>query len=125
MRPNLAVLRSAIGPILTETGTITREDGYWTDPDTGMEEPRMVTIHDGPCLVRPEGVQYVVVGGVERPIQRYDVTLPAETPAEIGDVLVLGDVPHEPDLSGAQIRITDAPLDSWAVARFCKGERAT
>ena len=85
MRPNVGVLRSAIGPMLTEAGTITRQDGTTTDPD-GYEIPNMVTVFDGPVLVRPEGrVQLVAVGGTERPRLSFDVTFPAESDVVIGD----------------------------------------
>jgi hypothetical protein len=122
MRPNIGVLRSAIGPMLTETGTISSLE--WVKVD-GLDVEVLVTKFNGPCLVRPEGeIQTVAVGGVERPILSYDVTFPADADVSLGDVLVLDDVPFDPALSGASINLTDVPLDSWAVARFCKGKRA-
>jgi hypothetical protein len=124
--PNIGVLRSAIGPMLTDTGTISRQTGeYEQDEETGMEEPIYAQVYSGPVLVRPEPAVEVTIGGVEFSQARYDVTFPAETPVVVGDILVMGTVAHDPELAGQQIRLTDTPLDAWSVARFCKGERAT
>lgn len=122
MRPDIAVLRSAIGPMLTEHGTIERQDGTTIDA-YGDEVPNMVTAFDGPVLVRPEGgVQYVATGGVDRPVRALDVTFPAEADVRIGDVLTLTVCPFDPTLIGTPIRITDVRHDAWQVARFCTGK---
>ncbi len=65
MRPNLTVMRSAIAPMLTETGTVKRATGDYTfDEETGYETREYVTVYEGPVLVQPEGdVTLVNAGG--------------------------------------------------------------
>lgn len=121
MRPNLAVLRAAVAPMLTEHGVVERFDGFTTD-EYGSDVPSYVTVYDGPVLVRPEPAVEIQIGAVTSTQNRYDVTFPADAPVDNGHVLTVGTVTAQPALSGAKIRITDAPLDAWAVARFCKGE---
>ena len=110
MRPNLGVLRSAVGPMLTEAGTIERQDGTTLDPD-GYEIPNMVTVFAGPVIVRPEA-----------PVRSFDVTFPAESDVVIGDLLTLTDCPFDAVLIGQPIRITDVRHDSWQVALFATGK---
>lgn len=124
MRPNVDVLRSALLPMLTEAGECYRNTGqYEQDPDTGIEQPVLTLVWSGPVLVRPESQADITVGGVEFQRSRYDVTLPAEAQVAVNDVLMLGAVNYDSQLTGARITITDVPLDSWQIARFCKGER--
>lgn len=108
--------------MLTEAGTIERQDGYTIDPD-GFEVPNMVTVFAGPVLVRPEGdVRFVAVGGTEFPQRSFDVTFPAESDVVLGDLLTLTDCPFDAVLIGQPIRITDVRHDSWQVALFCTGK---
>lgn len=119
---SLPALRGAVDRLLTDTGRIERQDGYTTDPD-GFEVPNYVTIHEGPLLVRPESVQVATVGGVEFPLQRFDVTLPAGTEPRIGDRVVVADS-ADPMLVNANLNLTDVALDSWQLARYCKATRS-
>lgn len=124
MRPNLAVLRSAVGPMLTETGTVERQNGTTTDPD-GFEIPLYVTVFTGPMLVRPEdrSLRVANVGGVSWPVLRFDVTLPADADALIGDRLTVTSCPGDPTLVGESLKLIDVPRDAWQVARFAVAER--
>ncbi|MGZ5406119.1 MAG: DUF6093 family protein, partial [Nocardioides sp.] len=126
MRPNLAVLRSAMAPMLTETGAVKRATGDYTfDEETGLEDREYVTVYEGPVLVQPEGdVTLVNVGGGTWPIRPLDVAFPADADVAIGDVLTLTDCPGVPGLVGREIGITDVKRDAWQVARFCTGRLA-
>lgn len=124
MRPNLAVLRSAIGPMLTETGIVERQNGTTTDPD-GWEVPLYVTVFTGPMLVRPEdrSMRVADIGGSSYTVLRFDVTLPADVDALIGDQLTVTSCPGDPTLVGEALKLVDVPRDSWQVARFAVAER--
>lgn len=125
--PNLGVLRSALAPMLTATGEIERSTGR-TEPVEGSigEDTIYEVVYAGPVLVRPDGsATKVSVGGVTLPVSRYDVTLPADTDAMIGDRLTITSADHDPALVGQVLRLTDVPLDTWQVARFCKAKRDT
>lgn len=125
MRPNLPVLRSAIGPMLTETGTLKRPGEWVWDETTGTDVREYVTVFTGPCLVQPEGdVQIVDVGGASWPVRPLDVTFPYSADVEIGDLLTLTDCPGDPALVGQEIEIKDVRHDAWQVARFCLGQVA-
>lgn len=123
MRPNLDVLRSAIAPMLTETGIVKRPgDGWIYDPETGLETREYVTVYEGPVLVQPEGDATLVhVGGSSWPVRPLEVTLPAESDVNIDDVLTLTTCPNDPTLVGQEIEIFDVKRDSWQIARFCTG----
>lgn len=123
MRPNVAVLRSAIGPTLTDAGIVKRPTGsHVYDPETGFETREYVTVYEGPVLVQPEGDATLVhVGGGSWPVRPLDLTLPAETDVHIEDVLTLTDCPNDPTLVGQEITIIDVKRDSWQIARFCTG----
>ncbi|HEY0888679.1 MAG TPA: DUF6093 family protein [Nocardioides sp.] len=126
MRPNLAVLRSAIGPMLTEQGTVKRQTGqYEQDPDTGLEEPIYATTYTGPMLVRPEdrSMRVADIGGSSYTVLRFDVTLPADADALVGDRLTVTSCPGDPTLVGETLRLIDVPRDAWQVARFAVAER--
>lgn len=126
MPPNLAVLRSAIGPMLTETGTLTRLTGATVeDPLTGVREPVWETVWSGPLLVRPEdrSLRVADAGDVTYSVLRFDVTLPAETPAQIGDNLTIETCPGDASLAGQTLRLIDVPRDGWQIARFAVAER--
>lgn len=126
MRPNLDVLRSAIAPMLTETGTVKRPGDGWTyDEATGYEIREYVTVYDGPVLVQPEGdVKIVNVGAGSWPIRPLDVTFPHDADIRIDDVLTLTACAGDPELIGQEIGIKDVRHDSWQAARYCKGEIA-
>jgi len=115
MRPNLDLLRSSIGPMLTEAGKLERPTGGWVyDPETGTEVQARELIYAGPMLVRPEGAQpsIVDVGATAWPRTPYEVTLPAETDVKIGDFVTLTSCDYDPQLVGVEITLTDAPLDA-------------
>lgn len=123
MRPNLAVLRSAIGPMLTETGTVQRWTGETVfNEETGREEKAYETVYAGPVLVRPEAAVEIEVAGGTFTQGKYDVTFPADAAVKVGDLLSLTVCPWQPELVGHTIGLIDVPLDAWQVARFCKGE---
>lgn len=123
MRPNIAALRGAIGPMLTETGSIERWTGEYADLDgDGLEEKVYETVFSGPCLIRPEGVDLATIGDATFTRKLFDVTLPADADAVINDVLTVNTCPWDAALVGHRIKLLDVPLDSWQVARFCKGE---
>lgn len=128
MRPNLTVLRSAIGPLLTEAGVVKRPTGGWVyDPETGTDVEEVVTIYTGPLLIAPRAASTASeeVGGRTDTVAQYDVTLPAETAVEIGDRVSLTTAPTDPSLAGVEFTLTGVDLDPWAVARFCRAERRT
>ncbi len=126
MRPNIAVLRSAIGPMLTETGTVQHMTGrYVQDEATGLEAPEYVTVYTGPVLVRPQAdsLRIASSGGASFPVLKFEVTLPADSDVAIGDVLTVTDAPFDDDLTGRPLRLVDVALDAWQAARFCLAER--
>lgn len=123
MRPNLAVLRSSVLPMLTEAGQIRRITGYEWNEESGFEEPVYETVLDGPILIRPDGINNVQTPAGEWAQERYDVTMPANTAAAVGDLLTVTACPFEPALIGQEISLVDVPRDAWAVATFAKGER--
>ena len=125
MRPNLAVLRSAIAPMLTETGDVGRPTGGWVVVD-GEEVQEVITVYSGPLLIRPRYLDpnAVEVGGGTAYVTKYDVTLPADTDAQRDDLVSLT-APHDAALTGVSFRILDAPLDPWQIARYCVAERVT
>ena len=128
MRPNLTVLRSAIGPMLTETGTLERlGEGWVYDSETQSEVRVMETICTGPMLIAlgVASTSTEEVGGRTDHIEQYDVTLPAETDARIGDVVSLTAAPTDPSLTGVEFTLTGVDLDPWAAARVCRAERRT
>lgn len=127
MRPNLTVLRSAILPMLTETGTVQRLTGYIFDEETGQDEPILEHVWSGPLLIRPQSAneKVVEVGGLSLTLTRYDVTFPAETAIPASGLLTITSADFDPLLVGAQFRIVDVPLDAWAVARYAVAERQT
>ena len=126
MRPNLAVLRSALAPMLTEVGTVDYKTGnYVIDPETGFEEEEWATAYTGPVLVRPEdrSSRVVDIGSVSYTVLRFDVTFPADAPVTIGYRLTLTSCPGDPTLVGIHLKLVDVPLDAWSVARFAVAER--
>ncbi len=126
MRPNLTVLRSGIGPMLTETGTIERATGGWVyDPDLGMDIEERETVYAGRMLIAPatESTSTQEVGGRTDTLAQYDVTLPAETTVALGDIVTLTTSPTDPSLAGVEFKLTRVDLDPWAVARFCRAEQ--
>lgn len=132
MRPNIGVLRSALLPMLTEHGQVWKPgtgDPVF-NPNTGQyDDPPDVMVWEGPVLVRPQGRDVQIVNGgstgLTYALTRYDVTMPAETPADRGMWLIVTDCTFEPELVGLRINLVDVPLDAWAIARFCVGEIAT
>ena len=127
MRPNVGVLRSAVLPMLTETGRVDRETGeYVTDPVTLSDVPVVETIYDGPVLVRPQyRVSTEEAGGTTVVVGRYDVTFPADTPVVRDDVVKVTVAPFDAALVGVEFKLLDIPVDSWQVARICTAERFT
>ena len=127
MRPNIGVLRSAVLPMLTETGVVERETGETTqDPNTGSEVPVVETVYDGPILVRPQYRQTEEeAGGTTYVVGRYDVTFPADTPVVRDDVVKITSAPYDAALVGVEFTLLDVPVDPWQVARFAVAERFT
>jgi hypothetical protein len=127
VRPNIGVLRSAILPMLTETGRIDRTLGHQPlDEEIGAEEPIFATIYVGRCLVQPRGpMREREAGGQTVAVTHYDVTLPADTPAQRGDRLTLDTAQYDTALVGATFTIVDIPVDPWQIARFAVAERYT
>ena len=126
MRPNLAVLRSAIEPMLTETGTVKRATGAIVfDEVTRYETQTFATVYTGPVLVQPEGDATLIhVGGTSWPVRPLDVTFPHDADIQIDDVLTLTECFGDPELVGQEIGIQDVRHDSWQAARYCKGQVA-
>ena len=127
MRPNVDVLRSAVLPMLTETGVVERATGETTqDPNTGSEVPVVETVYDGPILVRPQYRQTEEeAGGTTYVVGRYDVTFPADTPVIRGDVVKVTTAPFDAALVGVEFTLLDVPVDPWQLARFAVAERFT
>lgn len=129
MRPNVGLLRSRQASYLTETGTVTRQEGEPVfDEVTGeYTYPPPTVIHDGPILVRPQNnaERIVEAGAGTFAVTRYDVTLPALTPVRRGDTVTVTSSPFDPALEGVQLTVQDVPLDVWQVARYCVAERVT
>ena len=125
MRPNLAVLRSAIGPMLTETGIVERNTGETTTDPDGFEIPVYATVFSGPMLVRPEdrSMRVANIAGGSYTVLRFDVTLPADADALVGDRLTVTSCPGDPTLVGESLKLIDVPRDAWQVARFAVAER--
>lgn len=122
-------LRRFVDTAMTCEGRIERvSDGWVIDPETGYEVPAPPEIVlDGRCLVYPadRDARVVEVGGASVPLVRYTVILPAGTAVVIGDVLQVTASPDNPNLTGERLRIVDAPLDAWEVARHCMAELTT
>lgn len=128
MRPNLTVLRSAIGPMLTETGIVERPGEGWVyDPVIREDVQAKETIYSGRMLIAPRGNATATeeVGGRTDHVEQYDVTLPAETDAKVGDLVKLTAAPTDPSFLDVEFTLTSVDLDPWAVARFCRAERRT
>lgn len=128
MRPNLGVLRSAVGPLLTETGKVERPGEGWVyDPELGEDVQAKETVYTGPLLIAPSATATATeeVGGRTASVEQYDVTLPAETAVEIGDLVTLTVAPTDPSFLDVEFILTGVDLDPWAVARFCRAERHT
>ena len=129
MRPNLGVLRSAVAPLLTETGTVEKVTGTFYDPTAdggnGAEVQARENVYTGPLLIAPSATATVTeeVGGRTASVEQYDVTLPAETAVEIGDLVTLTVAPTDPSFLDVEFILTGVDLDPWAVARFCRAER--
>jgi hypothetical protein len=126
--PNVGVLRSAVLPMLTETGVVERETGeVTTDPNTGSDVPVVETVYDGPVLVRPQyrQVSEEEAGGTTYVVGRYDVTFPADTPVVRNDLVRITAAPNDAALVGVEFKLLDVPLDAWQVARFTVAERFT
>lgn len=128
MRPNLTVLRSAIGPMLTETGTVKRPTGNVVyDPVTQTEIEETIDVYEGPLLIQPRAASNttVEVGGRTASVAEYDLTLPAETPVEINDLVRLTSAPTDPSLADVVFIVTSVDLDPWSAARFARMELHT
>lgn len=127
MRPNVGVLRSAVLPMLTETGIVERETGETVfDEWTGQETPVMETVYDGPVLVRPQyRATEEEAGGTTIVVGRYDVTFPADTPVVTGDKVKMTVAPYDAALVGVEFTLLDVPVDAWQVARICTAEHFT
>lgn len=119
-------MRRFVDSVMTCTGKVTRPgEGWVIDPETGYEVPAPpVVIFDDKCLVYPADRDAVVVdvGGQSVPKIRYNVMLPAGSVIEIGDVLVVTSSPDNPNMVDISLRIVDAPLDAWEVARHVMAE---
>ena len=127
MRPNIGVLRSAVLPMLTETGVVERETGETLlDENTGSEIRVVETVYDGSMLVRPQYRQTEEeAGGTTHVVGRYDVTFPADTPVVRNDVVRITAAPHDAALAGVEFRLLDVPVDPWQIARYAVAERFT
>ena len=128
MRPNVGILRSAVLPMLTETGVVERETGETViDEETGSETPVVETVYGGPVLVRPQYRQATEeeAGGTTFVVGKYDVTFPADTPVVRGDVVKVTSSPLDAALAGVGFHLLDVPVDAWQVARICTAERFT
>lgn len=127
MRPNIELMRTYASTWLTEVGMVYTPGPMVTNPETGVVEPGPPTAHyQGPCLVRPHGLdaKVVMAGEAVWTITRYDVTLPANATAMIGHRFKLTACPFDPALIGVELRLVDVPLDSWQVSRMCIAEVA-
>ncbi|UYM04211.1 DUF6093 family protein [Solicola gregarius] len=113
--------------MLSDTGTVSYDTGEteWDD-EIGEETPIFADRYTGPMLVRP---QYATpaefdAGGAQWTVSRYDVTLPADTDVRIGDRVQVEST-FDTKLADTFIYITDVPLDSWQIARFCIAEKSS
>lgn len=124
MRPNLDVLRSALLPLLTDIAEVTVRSGEPViDPDTGEATYPTVVVYTGPVLVRPQNAVELGLGGIEITQGKYEVTLPAEADVHVGSTLTVTASTGDTRLVGMALTLTDVPVDSFQVARFCKAEQ--
>ena len=125
---NMPVLRTALGRMLTDTGTITKpgEGEGPFNPDTGQYDPAVpVTVYEGKMLVRPEDAtgRREVVQGATYVRSRYEVTLPASAEVFRDQTLTVTASKHDPMLVGRPMTLLDVKMDTWAISRSCVAER--
>lgn len=119
--PNVAMLRSSLGGLLTQQGVVQEEGGYVYDPDTDTEVLEYVTVYSGRMLIRPRSGEPTSSTSVTGPwfLDKYDVTLPANATAKRGDVVSLTVCPNDPGMVGVKFMLLDVPWDQFQIARNC------
>lgn len=127
MKPNLVMLRRFANSTMTCTGLIRVVTGAIFDPNTGATVTTYDDKFSGGLLIYPENndARVVEVALATTSITRYALLLPHDADVAIGDVLKVTASPDFPALVDLDFRISDAPLDAWAVSRRCVAERGT
>lgn len=122
--PNVGVLRSSLGTLLTQQGVVQEEGGYVYDPDTDTEVREMVTVYSGRMLIRPRSGEPTSTSTDIGPwfIDKFDITLPANATAARGNLVSLTTSANDPGMIGVQFRLLDAPWDQYQIARNCVAE---
>lgn len=124
---NLDAVAALVDRAMTVTGTLQSVGTESVmDPETLEIVFPLTTVYEGRLLIWPDIHQRdAEAGEATWHINRYAVTLPAEAPVEVGQVLTVTGSPGDPELVGLKVRIMDAPLSAWSVARQCLAEQVT
>lgn len=124
MKARVDELRRATASVLTCTGTLFELGGIVVD-DHGHAVAEEIPVYEGRCLVYPadRDANDVQAGQATWTIGRYVVLFPHTVEVKVGHRFEVLTSPDSPDLVGTVFRISDAPLDAWAVLRHCVAER--
>jgi len=125
MKARVDELRRGTTSVLTCTGKVEHVVTTGDVDDYGNPVVVRTLIFQGRCLVYPADRDATVVEAASQtiPVARYTVLLPHEVDAQVGHRFEVLASPDNPALVGAVFRITDAPLDAWAILRHCVAER--
>lgn len=98
---------------------VTRSSAIETfDPDTASwATPDSDTVYDGEGLVRPLALSVDDAGNTSLALNTYVVKLPANTPVELGDTVLVTASEHDDGLVGLALRVTDVAHDEWQICR--------